>query len=54
MQDAVEAAFKLAKKVETVLLQSFAVPPSTLFKSYEDRGRISSKHVSEHYKTQMP
>ena len=46
MQDAVEAAFKLAKKGETVLL-SPCCASFDLFKSYEDRGDQFKKYVRE-------
>lgn len=46
MKDAVEAAFKLAKKGETVLL-SPCCASFDLFKSYEDRGDQFKKYVRE-------
>lgn len=46
MKDAVEAAYKLAKKGETVLL-SPCCASFDLFKSYEDRGEQFKKYVRE-------
>ncbi len=46
MRDAVEAAYKLAKKGETVLL-SPCCASFDLFKSYEDRGEQFKKYVRE-------
>ena len=46
MKDAVEAAYKLAKKGETVLL-SPCCASFDLFKSYEDRGDQFKKYVRE-------
>ena len=46
MKDAVEAAYKLAKKGETVLLSPFCAS-FDLFKSYEDRGDQFKKYVRE-------
>ena len=46
MKDAVEAAFQLAKKGETVLL-SPCCASFDLFKSYEDRGDQFKKYVRE-------
>ena len=46
MKDAVEAAFRLAKKGETVLL-SPCCASFDLFKSYEDRGDQFKKYVRE-------
>ncbi len=46
MKDAVEAAFRLAKKGETVLL-SPCCASFDLFKSYEDRGEQFKKYVRE-------
>ena len=47
MKDAVEAAYKLAKKGETVLLSLPAALLFDLFKSYEDRGDQFKKYVRE-------
>ena len=52
MKDAVEAAFKLAKKGETVLL-SPCCAPSTSSRAMRTAAS-SSKYVSEHYKRQVP
>lgn len=46
MKDAVDAAFKLARKGETVLL-SPCCASFDLFKSYEDRGDQFKKYVRE-------
>ena len=46
MKDAVDAAYKLAKKGETVLL-SPCCASFDLFKSYEDRGDQFKKYVRE-------
>ena len=46
MKDAVEAAYKLAKKGETVLL-SPCCASFDLFNSYEDRGEQFKKYVRE-------
>ncbi|GAE20087.1 UDP-N-acetylmuramoylalanine-D-glutamate ligase [Bacteroides pyogenes DSM 20611 = JCM 6294] len=46
MKDAVEAAYKLAKKGETVLL-SPCCASFDLFDSYEDRGDQFKKYVRE-------
>ena len=46
MEDAVNAAYKMAKKGETVLL-SPCCASFDLFKSYEDRGEQFKKYVRE-------
>ena len=44
MKDAVDAAFRLAKKGETVLLESL-LASFDLFNSYEDRGDQFKEYV---------